>query len=49
MNKNLNLKEQYEITGGAKLGVIAAIVGVGTFIIGIIDGLIRPIKCYRGK
>ena len=49
MNKNLSLTEQYDVKGGAKLGIIAAIVGVGTFLIGIIDGLIRPMKCYRGK
>lgn len=50
MNSNLTLKEQYEIKGGAvKLGVIAGIIGLGTFIIGIIDGLVRPLKCYKRK
>ncbi len=48
MSKSLNLKEQYEIKGGGiKFGVIAAIVGLGTFIIGIVDGIIRPLKCYK--
>ena len=50
MNKILSLKEQYEIKGGAiKLGVVAAIIGIGTFIIGVVDGILRPLKCYKGK
>lgn len=35
--------------GGIKAGVLAAIVGIGVFIVGIVDGLIRPLKCYRRR
>lgn len=50
MSKNISVKEQYEIRGGGvKVGLIATIIGIGTFIIGIIDGVIRPLKCYKRK
>lgn len=44
------LKEQelYEITGGAvKKSVIFGILAVGALIAGIIDGLLRPLKCNK--
>lgn len=35
------------IKGGAvNIGVVAGIIGIGVFIIGFIDGIIRPKKCY---
>lgn len=50
MNKILTQNEQYEISGGAvKYGLIAAVIGIGAFIIGIVDGLVRPLKCYKRK
>lgn len=50
MNKVLTQSEQYDISGGAiKYGLVAAVVGIGAFIIGIVDGLIRPLKCYKRK
>ena len=43
MLSNENL---YEINGGAiKAGVIALIIGGVTFIIGVIDGYLRPLRC----
>lgn len=48
MNRVLTKNEQFEITGGAvKYGIVAAIIGAGAFIIGIIDGFLRPLKCYK--
>lgn len=44
------LKEQelYEVTGGAvKKSVIFGILAVGALIAGIIDGLLRPLKCNK--
>lgn len=48
MNRVLTQNEQFEIIGGAvKYGIVAAIIGAGAFIIGIIDGFLRPLKCYK--
>ena len=41
----LNEKELMEIEGGAKYSFIIAIGAIGTFIIGILDGILRPLKC----
>ena len=42
----LSNEELYEIKGGAiKAGVLALIIGGVTFIIGVIDGYIRPLRC----
>ena len=44
----LTNNELATIHGGAvKLGVAALVVGVGVFIIGVVDGLLRPLKCYK--
>jgi len=44
--KQLSVKELENINGGAiKWGVIAAIGAGITFIIGVIDGIVRPLKC----
>ena len=44
----LTNNELANIQGGAvKLGVAALVVGVGVFIIGVVDGLLRPLKCYK--
>lgn len=46
MNKTLTNKELFETTGGAaKFGAIAAIVGAISFLIGVVDGFLRPFKC----
>lgn len=44
--KNLNEKELKEINGGG-LGVwsIAGIIAGAIFIIGLLDGIARPLKC----
>lgn len=34
-----------KIKGGAKLGLIFGISAALTFIIGVIDGIVRPLKC----
>ena len=41
---NLELKE---INGGAInwLSVVGVVVGVGAFIIGVVDGFLRPYRC----
>ena len=44
--KNLNDKELMNVEGGAiKAGLIIGIAAGVTFIIGLIDGIIRPLKC----
>lgn len=44
----LTKNELLQITGGGvDLGVISAIGAALTFIIGIIDGYLRPIKCNQ--
>lgn len=46
MNRSLTNNELIRISGGAvKFGVIAAIVGTISFLIGVVDGFIRPFKC----
>ena len=46
--KKLSDNEMYEVEAGAfskfTLGVVA---GVGVFIVGVIDGFLRPLKCHR--
>lgn len=47
----MNILSKQELSqtygGGIKLGIVAAIVGLGTFLIGVVDGYIRPLKCYK--
>ena len=44
--KNINNQELKQINGGGFNLGIAALIGAGiTFIIGIIDGYIRPLAC----
>ncbi|MDO4963268.1 MAG: class IIb bacteriocin, lactobin A/cerein 7B family [bacterium] len=44
--ENLTDKQMMDIQGGGvNLGVIVGIAAGVTFIIGVIDGLIRPLKC----
>ena len=44
--KNLNDKELRKIDGGGiNIGAIVGIAAGITFIIGLIDGIIRPLKC----
>lgn len=43
------LKEQelFEINGGGvKKGLIIGLVALGALVAGIIDGLLRPLKCH---
>lgn len=43
--KSLSNKELCEIRGGFNLG-LGLLVGAGvTFLIGVIDGFVRPLKC----
>ncbi len=44
----LNKDELLEVKGGAstnKLGWGLIIISIGTFIAGVIDGFLRPLKC----
>ncbi len=41
----LNKEELKNINGGISFGLLALIGGAVTFIIGILDGLTRPLKC----
>lgn len=44
--KNLTNEELKNVNGGGiNIGVIAGIAAGITFLIGIIDGIIRPLKC----
>lgn len=44
--KNLNDKELMNINGGGvNIGAIVGIAAGITFLIGLIDGIIRPLKC----
>ena len=46
MKIELNKEELNSINGGAwKYGIIGAAVAVGVFIIGFIDGFLRPYPC----
>ena len=42
----LKLEELKEIKGGGmSVGFIASLVGLGAFLIGILDGIMRPLAC----
>ncbi|MBE6139652.1 MAG: class IIb bacteriocin, lactobin A/cerein 7B family [Firmicutes bacterium] len=44
--KNLNDKELMDVNGGGvSIGAIVGIAAGITFIVGLIDGLFRPLKC----
>ena len=44
--KNLNDKELMNVEGGAmNFGIALGIAAGVTFLIGVIDGLFRPLKC----
>ena len=44
--KDLKDKELMNIEGGAiKIGLVVGIAAGITFIVGLIDGIIRPLKC----
>ena len=44
--KNLNDKELMNINGGGvNIGLVVGIAAGVTFLIGLIDGIIRPLKC----
>ena len=44
--KNLSDKELMNVDGGAvNVGIIAGIAAGIAFIVGILDGVVRPLKC----
>lgn len=44
--KNLTNEELKDVTGGGfHIGILAGIMAGVSFIIGVIDGLVRPLKC----
>ena len=44
---NLNNNELMAISGGIGMWGIVAIIGGIVFIIGLIDGFVRPLKCHK--
>ncbi len=43
--KELSVKEMHDIKGGSKAAIGLAIVAGITFLIGVIDGFVRPLRC----
>ena len=43
--KTLTDQELMQMQGGFKIGVVAAIASVVTFLIAVVDGYMRPLKC----
>lgn len=43
--KTLSNKELKEVKGGAAVGAYILIGGLIVFLIGVIDGYVRPLKC----
>lgn len=43
--KELNEKELHEVNGGSKVAVGLLIAAGITFLIGVIDGYVRPLRC----
>ena len=44
----LKNEELYEISGGViKTSIILGIFGVGVFLVGLIDGYLRPLACRK--
>lgn len=41
----LKNKDLIEVKGGSKFGLIIGVTAVITFIVGVIDGIVRPLKC----
>ena len=45
--KEINNKELMSIDGGGfNLGIATGIVGCVAFLIGVFDGIVRPLKCH---
>ena len=43
--RELNKTEQMDICGGVSPWVIAGITAAAIFLIGVVDGYVRPLKC----
>jgi multidrug transporter EmrE-like cation transporter len=43
----LNEQELMSIEGGVKYSVLMTIGAIGVFIVGVIDGIFRPLKCNK--
>ena len=46
--KELSVNEMHDVKGGSKAVVGLAIVAGITFLIGVIDGFVRPLRCNWG-
>ncbi len=45
--KTLSVYELNQIKGGINVSLVVGIVGALTFLIGIIDGYVNPLKCRK--
>lgn len=45
--KQLNNTELMTIKGGFSIAILLGIGGAITFVIGVVDGFIRPLKCNK--
>lgn len=43
--KTLTIEEEKNIIGGYNIIKLASLAGVVTFLIGLLDGYMRPLKC----
>ena len=43
--KELSVNEMHEVEGGSKAVIGLAIVAGITFLIGVVDGFVRPLRC----
>lgn len=43
--KKLNTQELEEIKGGIGFWAVAGIISIAIFIVGVLDGIARPLKC----
>lgn len=43
--RTLTDKEMMQMQGGLKMNLVVAVASVVTFLIGLVDGYMRPLKC----
>jgi multidrug transporter EmrE-like cation transporter len=45
ISMRLNEQELLNIEGGVKYSILMTIGAIGVFLVGVIDGILRPLKC----